>query len=148
MDLMKLYLLASVFICGIFAFLFLIVSLPNNEKLTNTAFLSVKTLNASNHAPHLTNYKVNNETDAKELYRIIMNSKPFPKGPISCPIDYGIQYDLIFNLNGQPMDVLTEPGGCGLTTINHSDERMLFSDQFWTILAKDVHSTRLDMRGN
>ena len=145
---MKLYILASVLICGIFACLFLILSLHKIENLTNTSVLSVTTLNASNHTPHLTNYKVTNQSDAKELYSIIMNSKPFPNGPISCPADFGIQYQLTFTFNGQPTGVLASPAGCGLTVINNSDKRLLLSEKFWTILAKDVHSTLLDMRGN
>jgi hypothetical protein len=42
----------------------------------------------------------------------------------------------------------SEPTGCGLTVINNSDKRMLTSEKLWTILANDVHSTQLDMRGN
>lgn len=144
---MKLYLLSSVVICVIFACLFFFFSLHNNKNLTNTSILSVTTLNAVNHAPHLNNYNVPNQNDAKELYRIIMNSKPFPNGHLSCPVDYYTQYQLVFMINGQEMDVLADPGGCGLTIINNSDKRMLWSEKFWTILAKDVHSTRLEMSG-
>ncbi|MED1205788.1 hypothetical protein [Heyndrickxia acidicola] len=151
---MKLYILASVvLICGIFACLFLLLSPHNNmsihnkKSLTNISILYVTTLHASNHAPHLNNYKVTNQSDAKELYSILMNSKPFPNGPISCPSDSGTRYQLMFNGNGQSLDVLADPSGCGLTVINSSDNRMLWSEKFWTILAKDVHSTRFDMMG-
>jgi hypothetical protein len=147
-NLMKLCISAFVLICGIFACLFLIFPLHKNEYIKNPSALSVTTLNASHHAPHLNNYKVTNQTDTKELYNIIMNSKPFPNGPLSCPMDSGIQYQLTFIANGQSLDVLAEPSGCGLTVINNSDKRMLTSEKFWTILANDAHSTRLDMRGN
>lgn len=105
------------------------------------------TINAHNHAPHLNKYKVTNQNDIKELYNILMNSKPFPNGRMNCPADFGIKYQFIFKDNKHSLDVLAEPAGCGLTIINHFDKRMLISEKFWTILANDVHSTRLDLLG-
>lgn len=144
---MKLYLLASILICGIVACLFLPLTLHNTKSSTNISMLYVTTLNPSNHTPHLKNYKVTNQSDTKELYSILMNSKPFPNGPISCPMDSSIEYKLIFNVNGQSLHVLSDPAGCGLTVINNFDKRMLLSEKFWIILAKDVHSTRLGILG-
>jgi hypothetical protein len=144
----KIYIFGAILICvGIIFFAYKFF-LHKSEKLTNPSVLYVTTINAHNHAPHLNKYKVTNQNDVKELYKILINSKPFPKGRMSCPADFGIKYQLTFKSSKHSLNALAKPAGCGLTVINHFDKRMLYSEKFWTILAKDVNSTRLDMRGN
>lgn len=144
----KIYIIGAILVCVGIIFLAYKFFLRTSEKLTTPAVLYVTTINAHNHAPHLNKYKVTNQSDIKELYNILINSRPFPKGPMSCPADFGIKYQLTFKNSRHALKVLASPAGCGLTVINYFDQRMLYGEKFWTILAKDVNSTRLDMRGN
>ena len=60
---------------------------------------------------------------------------------ISCPIDFGVSYLLVFSfIDGSHLTVTFDPGGCRLVRIPGSSDRMSFSTDYdyWNRLAQDL----------
>jgi hypothetical protein len=62
-----------------------------------------------------------------------------PSGRRSCPIDWGVNYQLTFSFsNGSSLTVVLDPGGCQLVPIPGSSTRTIFGSDFWNQLAQDL----------
>lgn len=79
-----------------------------------------------------------NEAAARRLARLVNDTPKLPKGPISCPADFGSQVTINFHRTGhQDQRVTIEPTGCagppgrGMTEAIRSDLEHLAPPGFW-----------------
>ncbi|WIG61522.1 MAG: hypothetical protein OJF49_004270 [Ktedonobacterales bacterium] len=75
-------------------------------------------------------------TLVQSLYTLIP-SLPFgPKGDVSCPVDFGLRFELTFSRSSQVlMRAVASPEGCGTISWDTSEGR-LTTEAFWSKLAQ------------
>jgi hypothetical protein len=89
-----------------------------------------------NHVPPFTATTTDSGRIAK-LYHAFLTLPKFPTGVISCPADFGMQYQLAFTeTNGAVLHATVKPDGCEGATMDGLRSRWAApSDAFWQTFA-------------
>ena len=103
--------------------------------------------------PVLSPLTISDPAFVNHLYSLLVSMPPFPKGPMSCPGDYGVRYHLVFLDHGQTvLSADADPSGC--EGVKLSDGRILWAypssgsgPQFWSLFAEAVHLTLSQVKG-
>lgn len=85
--------------------------------------------------------------EAGKLYQDVKQlNKPVPKGPISCPSDNGLRYDLRFTSNGKTvLDAHASASGCEFVT--YSNKGFWASKALWNDLGCDLNMSPSALHG-
>ncbi|MCL6597186.1 MAG: hypothetical protein K6T81_00420 [Alicyclobacillus macrosporangiidus] len=88
---------------------------------------------------------------ARKLYRDIMHLPPAPPGPISCPADNGVYYELKFtsSSNQTLMDASLQAAGCRMLICGNRAYWTLDpqGDVFWSDLQTYLHMSSDELDG-
>jgi len=122
--------LSVLILIGLFLTIMTISSSNTTPKITTSSKLSLTLIrtNSSFSGNHLQfkvpKYSQGNNNDANiKLLKLIDSLSPVPKFRISCPIDFGVNYNLTFKTNNHILNRYTfDPGGCEMLKIyiNHT----------------------------
>jgi hypothetical protein len=121
------------------------------NSLPNTLIVTAHSSVPGNKAPNINGVKIMNKNDVQKMYKILMNSPVFPKGPISCPLDNGISYTLDFKSNKMNTKIEVEPTGCKRVSIGKNNTMTLMgnkeNNKFWTLFGNNLGMSYQKLRG-
>lgn len=87
----------------------------------------------------------------QELYSDILAMPSFPNGPIACPADFGVSYDLTFS-SGKALILKAKAEATGCKGIRLSNGKSKWSmgkegDNFWSTLGKALRLSDKELSG-
>jgi hypothetical protein len=117
-----------------------VVSLPPSlcTSVTSLDFVGTTSI-PQNPAPKV-NVTVTSAAAAQAACTTTLAQPAFPSGPVNCPADFGVAYEMTFrDASGAVLFTASaDPNGCGLIVLNGGGTPLGSGGDFWSAIATDL----------